>query len=96
VLRAIGAISANGKETPSGFVFTTAQIVGSLRFRGVRALESPTCWGYGVKNPNKFGTPIRYPRKPPKTQIALVARAVAKRDDGVRSDTARPSCCERR
>ena len=34
----------------------------------VRVLDSPTCWGCGAKNPNKFGTPICHPRKLPKTQ----------------------------
>ncbi len=40
---------------------------GSLEFRMVRVLDSPTCWGYGVKNPNKFGSPIRQPCKVPET-----------------------------
>jgi hypothetical protein len=31
-------------------------------------LESPTRWGGGTANPNKFGTPVRHPRKLPETQ----------------------------
>jgi hypothetical protein len=32
-------------------------------FRAVRVLDSPTCWGYGAGNPNKFGTLVRHPRR---------------------------------
>lgn len=46
-----------------------AQIRGSLGFRRVTVLESPTCWGLPRHTPNKLGTPARYPRQLPKTQI---------------------------
>jgi len=26
----------------------------------VKVLESPTCWGYHARNPNKFGNPVRH------------------------------------
>ena len=49
---------------------------GSLGFRRVKVLDSPTCWGCGAKNPNKshpkwgkFGNPIRHPCKLPKTRV---------------------------
>ena len=42
-------------------------IAGSLGFRRVTVSESPTCWGRGATNPNKLGTPVRYPRQLPKT-----------------------------
>jgi hypothetical protein len=48
-------------------VASTAHSSGSLGFRVVGVLDSPTCWGRSAKNPNKFGTPIRHPRKIPKT-----------------------------
>jgi len=41
--------------------------IGSLGFRRVKVLNSPTCWGCGAKNPNKFGTPMRHPCKLPET-----------------------------
>jgi hypothetical protein len=43
---------------------------GSLGFRMVRVLDSPTCWGCGAKNPNKLGSPIRPPCKLPETHHA--------------------------
>jgi len=35
--------------------------------RVVRVLDSPTCWVCGAKNPNKFGSPMCPPCKPPET-----------------------------
>ena len=39
----------------------------------IRVLDSPTCWGCATKNPNKFGTPIYYPRKLPETRLLKVS-----------------------
>jgi L-threonylcarbamoyladenylate synthase len=47
--------------------------LGSLGFRRVEVLESPTCWGRGVMNPNKFGSPMCPPCKPPETHRSLSA-----------------------
>jgi hypothetical protein len=52
------------------------QLVGSLGFRMVRVMDSPTCWGCGAKNPNKFGSPIRPPCKLPETRILEAGRNV--------------------
>ena len=49
-------------------VGTSRRHLGSLGFRRVIVLESPTCWGCGVATPNKLGTPARYPRQFPKTR----------------------------
>jgi hypothetical protein len=49
--------------------FQKTQIDGSLGFRRVEVLESLTCWGFGVMNPNKFGNPMCPPCKLPETQI---------------------------
>ena len=43
--------------------------MGSLGFRRGTVSESPTCWGDGAANPNKLGTPARYPHQFPKTQL---------------------------
>ena len=48
--------------------------LGSLGFRVVRVLDSPTCWGCGTKNPKKFASLICHPRKLPKTLTLLECR----------------------
>ncbi|MBC8248978.1 MAG: glycosyltransferase family 39 protein, partial [Anaerolineales bacterium] len=35
----------------------------SLGFLGITVSESPTCWGHGAMNPNKFGAPMCHPQR---------------------------------
>jgi len=51
-----------------------AHKLGSLVVRVVRASDSPTCWGRHAKNPNKFGTLIRHPRKLPNTHFFILSQ----------------------
>ena len=60
------------KENPSTqdvlVLFCSLEQEGSLGFRGVRVLDSPTCWGRGAKTPNKLASPAHQPREIPETQ----------------------------
>ncbi len=65
------------------YIGIIAMIQGSLGFRRVKMLDSPTCWGRGAKNPNKshpkwgkshpkwgkFGTPDMSPLQTPRDPL---------------------------
>ena len=54
---------------PTGPIGAGMKVMGSLGFRRVTVLESPTCWGVPRHTPNKLETPARYPCQLPKTQV---------------------------